>query len=84
MVARRVCGLLTVLDHAANGSLVPNRDHALFTHYLREILYFPSHAAAIGRWAAERATRYTWAFAAARLRRLYIDLGVRRLVSCGA
>ena len=44
---------------------------------------FPSHAAALGRRGAERATRYTWGFAAARLRRLYTDLGARELVACG-
>ena len=32
---------------------------------------------------AVRATRYTWSFAAARLRRLYADLGVRERVACG-
>ena len=84
VVASGVGGLLTLVDHGETGYLVPNRDPALFTHYLREILDHPAHAAALGRRAAERATRYTWAFAAARLRRLYIDLGVRRLVSCGA
>ena len=30
--------------------------------------------------AAERAKRYTWGFAAARLRRLYADLTTRQLV----
>jgi hypothetical protein len=32
--------------------------------------------------AAARARRYTWSFAAARLRRLYADLSVDRLVAC--
>ena len=32
--------------------------------------------------AVERARRYTWSFAAARLRRLYSDLTVRERVSC--
>jgi hypothetical protein len=32
--------------------------------------------------AAERAKRYTWSFAAARLRRLYADLTARQLVVC--
>jgi hypothetical protein len=32
--------------------------------------------------SVERARRYTWSFAAARLRRLYGDLTVRELVTC--
>jgi hypothetical protein len=54
----------------------------LFAHYLREIIDHPSHAEALGHRGAERAKRYTWSFAAARLRRLYADLGVRELVDC--
>ena len=34
----------------------------------------------MGAAAAVRASRYTWGFAAARLRRLYADLTVRQLV----
>ena len=32
--------------------------------------------------SVERARRYTWSFAAARLRRTYSDLAVRELVAC--
>ena len=32
--------------------------------------------------AHQRALNYTWAFTAARLRRLYADLATRQLVSC--
>ena len=84
VVASAVGGLLTLVDHGETGYLVPDRDPDLFAHYLREIVDHPGHAAALGRRAAERATRYTWSFAAARLRRLYTDVGVRQQVSCGA
>jgi len=83
VVAAGVGGLLTLVDHGETGYLVPSRDPALFAHYLREIISHPSHAAALGARGAERATRYTWGFAAARLRRLYNDLGARELVACG-
>ena len=82
VVASAVGGLLTLVDHGETGYLVPDRDPALFAHYLREIIDHPLHAAALGRRGAARARRYTWSFAAARLRRLYNDLGVRELVSC--
>jgi D-inositol-3-phosphate glycosyltransferase len=83
VVASGVGGLLTLVDHGETGYLVPDRDPAVFAHYLREIIEHPSHAAALGRRGADRARRYTWSFAAARLRRLYTDLGVRERVACG-
>jgi len=39
-------------------------------------------AASMSVAAAARAKRYTWSFAAARLRRLYTDLTARQLVVC--
>ena len=83
VVAAGVGGLLTLVDHGETGYLVPDRDPALFAHYAREIIDHPSHAAALGARGAARAARYTWGFAAARLRRLYADLGVRERVACG-
>ena len=83
VVASGVGGLLTLVDHGETGYLVPDRDPELFAHYLREIIDHPSHAAALGRRGAERAKRYTWSFSAARLRRLYTDLGARELIACG-
>jgi D-inositol-3-phosphate glycosyltransferase len=82
VVAAGVGGLLTLVDHGETGYLVPDRDPALFAHYLREIIDHPAHAAALGLRGAERAKRYTWGFAAARLRRLYTDLCARELVAC--
>lgn len=83
VVAAGVGGLLTLVDHGETGYLVPDRDPALFAHYAREIIDHPSHAAALGARGAVRATRYTWGFAAARLRRLYADLALRERVACG-
>jgi D-inositol-3-phosphate glycosyltransferase len=82
VVAAGVGGLLTLVDHGETGYLVADRNPGVFAHYLREIIDHPVHAAALGHRGAERATRYTWGFAAARLRRLYTDLCARELVAC--
>ena len=82
VVASGVGGLLTLVDHGETGYLVPDRAPAEFARYIAEVLDHPVHAAALGRRAAERAQRYTWAFAAARLRRVYADLAVHELVAC--
>jgi D-inositol-3-phosphate glycosyltransferase len=83
VVASAVGGLLTLVDHGETGYLVPDRDPAVFAHYLREIVDHPSHAEGLGARGAERAKRYTWSFAAARLRRTYTDLLTREPVACG-
>jgi len=83
VVASAVGGLLTLVDHGETGYLVPDRDPSVFAHYLREIVDHPAHAAALGQRGAERARRYTWSFAAARLRRVYVDIAARELVECG-
>lgn len=83
VVASAVGGLLTLVDHGETGYLVPDRDPALFAHYLREVIEHPSHAAALGRRGAVRARGYTWSLAAARLRRVYADISAREPVACG-
>ena len=83
VVASAVGGLLTLVDHGETGYLVPDRDPALFAHYLREVIEHPSHAAALGRRGATRARNYTWSLAAARLRRVYADISAREPVACG-
>jgi D-inositol-3-phosphate glycosyltransferase len=83
VVASAVGGLLSLVDHGETGYLVSERDPVAFAQYIREILGHPAHAAALGRRSAERARHYTWGFAAARLRRVYADLSLRELVSCG-
>jgi D-inositol-3-phosphate glycosyltransferase len=53
-----------------------------FAKAVARILDEPALAASMGVAAAARAKHYTWSFAAARLRRLYADLSVNRLVAC--
>lgn len=82
VVASAVGGLLSLVDHGETGFLVPRRDPALFAHAIAQILDDPLLAASMSLASARRASRYTWGFAAARLRRLYTDLTVRQLVAC--
>jgi D-inositol-3-phosphate glycosyltransferase len=82
VVASAVGGLLTLVDHGSTGFLVPGRDPAVFARHVAALLDDPAAAAAMGARGASRALRYTWGFAAARLRRLYTDLAVRDLVAC--
>lgn len=82
VVASGVGGLLTLVDHGSSGFLVPDRDPELFARHVRDLLDNPAMAAAMGRRGADRARRYTWSLAAARLRRAYADLTVRELVAC--
>jgi glycosyltransferase involved in cell wall biosynthesis len=60
---------------------MPERtDPRLFADAVAEILDDPELAASMSFASAKRAARYTWGFAAARLRRLYADLTARQLV----
>ena len=82
VVASAVGGLLSLVDHGRTGLLVPERDPHHFARALDLILDDPEFAAELSAEAAERARRYTWGFAAARARRLYLDLVTREPVSC--
>lgn len=82
VVASAVGGLLTLVDHGRTGYLVPDRDPSEFARYVDRILEQPLLAADLGARGAERARRYTWSFAAARLRRLYTDVVTRDRVEC--
>lgn len=82
VVASAVGGLRTLVEHGRTGFLVEGRDPAAFAAYVAEVLDNPRLAVALGDAAATRARRYTWSTSAARLRRLYADLGARRLVEC--
>lgn len=81
VVASAVGGLQSLVDHGTTGYLVPDRDPRAFADAIGRILDDPLLAASMSVAAAHRASRYTWGFAAARLRRLYADLTVRQLVS---
>jgi len=80
VVASAVGGLQSLVDHGETGFLVPERDPVFFAEAIAKILDDPMMAAAMSSAAATRASRYTWGFAAARLRRLYTDLTSRQLV----
>jgi D-inositol-3-phosphate glycosyltransferase len=82
VVAAAVGGLSTLVDDGDNGFLVEGRDPARYAERLAAVLGRPGLAEAMGRSGAERARRYTWSVAAARLRRLYADLTSRQLVEC--
>jgi D-inositol-3-phosphate glycosyltransferase len=83
VVAAAVGGLLTLVDHGHTGFLVPGRDPEVFAAYARELLSNERLAWEMSVSAAARAKRYTWSLAAARLRRVFADLTVGALVSCG-
>ena len=82
VVASAVGGLLTLVDEGLTGYLISGRDPSHFAARIRTILDDPTLAAAMSIRAADRARRYTWGFAAARLRRVYADLAVHELVAC--
>jgi len=84
VVAAAVGGLRTLVDHGRTGLLVDSRDPAEFAAATARILDQPALAAALRVAAAERARGYTWSTAAARLRRIYVDLASRSLVDCAA
>ena len=82
VVANAVGGLLTIVEDGRTGFLVPDRRPDVFASHIGRIVTDAGFAAAMSRAAAERARGYTWAFAAARLRRVYADLAARDRVVC--
>lgn len=80
VVASSVGGLLSLVDHGETGFLVPDRDPVLFAKAIERIIDEPLLAESMAAASHVRASRYTWGFAAARLRRLYSDLTARQLV----
>jgi len=82
VVASAVGGLLSLVDDGVTGRLVEGRDPSHYAHAVAGILDDESLRRSMSIAAVERARRYTWSFAAARLRRLYSDLTVRERVSC--
>ena len=82
VVASAVGGLLSLIDDYRTGRLIEGRDPCNYARAVAEILDDPVLSASMGAAAVERSRRYTWGFAAARLRRLYSDLTVRELVTC--
>ncbi len=82
VVASAVGGLLSLVDDGRTGRLIDGRNPVDYARAVAEILADDTRRAAMSAASVERARRYTWSFAAARLRRLYGDLTVRELVSC--
>lgn len=82
VVASAVGGLLSLVDDGSTGRLIEGRDPADYARAVADILDDPVRRRAMSLAAVDRAKRYTWGFAAARLRRLYSDLTVRERVSC--
>ena len=82
VVASAVGGLLSLVDDGRTGRLIEGRDPGDYARAIAGILDDRELAQAMSAAAVERAKRYTWGFAAARLRRLYSDLTVRERVSC--
>ncbi|CAN5193448.1 D-inositol-3-phosphate glycosyltransferase [soil metagenome] len=84
VVAAAVGGLRTLVDHGRTGFLVDRRDPVAFARAVADLLDHPDLAARLSHVAADRARGYTWSTAAARLRRVYVDLVTRSLVDCAA
>jgi D-inositol-3-phosphate glycosyltransferase len=82
VVAAAVGGLRTLVEHGRTGFLVEGRDPAAFADHVGHLLADPLLASDLSAAAASRARGYTWAVAAARLRRVYADLTARQLVDC--
>jgi D-inositol-3-phosphate glycosyltransferase len=82
VVASGVGGLITIVDDGVTGHLVADRSPDVFAQHVDRILANPIEAAVMGARAAEKARRYTWNFAAARLRRVYADVTSRDRVVC--
>ncbi len=82
VIASGVGGLITIVDDGVTGHLVADRDPDVFARHANAIIANPVDAAAMGARAAEKARRYTWSFAAARLRRAYADVTTRERVAC--
>jgi len=82
VVAAGVGGLRTIVEDGRTGFLIDGRAPASYASAVATLLDDPALATAMGHAGAERASRYTWSTAAARLRRLYSDLVARTLVDC--
>jgi D-inositol-3-phosphate glycosyltransferase len=82
VVANAVGGLLTIVEDGRTGFLVPDRQPDVFASHIGRLITDADLAARMSHAAAERARGYTWAFAAARLRRVYADLAARDRVVC--
>jgi len=82
VVAADVGGLRSLVDDGHTGFLVPERTSGAFAAPVARLLGDRELARTMGARAAARSGGYTWNMTAARLRRVYVDVGARELVSC--
>ncbi len=82
VVASAVGGLLSLVDHGRTGFVVTERNPRPFAEAIAMILDDPDRAQAMGRAALEHSEQYRWGLAAARARRLYLELAAREPVAC--
>jgi len=82
VVASDVGGLRTLVEEGRTGFRISGRDPRDYAAATRRILDSPLLADELSRQAAEAANSYTWTTMAARLRRVYTDLGLREPVDC--
>lgn len=82
VVASNVGGLRWLVQHLHTGFLVDGRTGHDFAAPVEALLADPVLASDMAFAAAAGSGQYTWGMMAARLRRLYADVGARELVSC--
>ena len=82
VVASEVGGLRSLVTDGETGFLVPGRSAPDYAAPVSRLLADEVLAAQMGAAAVARSHRYAWSITAARLRRLYTDVGARELVQC--
>jgi D-inositol-3-phosphate glycosyltransferase len=82
VIAAAVGGLLTLVDEGRTGYLIDSREPRHYTAAIDRILDDPALSQALSDGAVRSAASYTWATAAARLRRIYADLVTRAPLRC--
>ena len=82
VVATAVGGLRSLVDDGETGFLVDGRAAPDYAAPVARLLADEHLADCMGAAAAARSHRYAWSITAARLRRLYTDVGARELVQC--
>jgi D-inositol-3-phosphate glycosyltransferase len=82
VVAANVGGLRSLVDHGHTGFLVDGRTAGEYADPVERLLADRDLAGEMSVSTAARSRRYTWNITAARLRRLYADVGARELLRC--
>ena len=82
VVASGVGGLLSLVEHGRTGFVIDERNPRPFADAVAAILDDPVLAARMGRAGYEHSLQYRWGTAAARARRLYLELTALEPVAC--